>query len=551
MGYASRVLCMSCHQNAGPIFPKIPWTETDANLHIAQRIHLARPDTYRGPLPLYSRTSRFAWFVDYATDFANYFSSYQLLWEKGCGDGGWDLARAARCRAAILVAALQYRLSESLYFDDGSPRYLHDYEATVSENWARLWPKGLKIPTADLADRDPFTQPDIDPLLDPLTPRAPRAYWSAPKSGILIGSPSRLAEFLSRDDVSRLDAHLRAQAMALDLPRRRLVASCDIELSWVGDRRQRLFSCPSAADAGHGNLQVEGRLLSAHGELLQGSFAELNLDRSAKLRPVRLTGARIARGYRESHLAAAPTAGEQGFRARLADGRLVERLQLRWPSRPGFVDTSTQANRVRGEIIVDLVDDFALVEAAVDRMVAATIAGRTDSLSAKPFQRRSVIPALERELGMTPRAWCCDEAAALPPIELLSSLVVAAMPESSELMEPFYLHCAACHRTEQSFPPAFLRGDAERVLSSLRDCAPRILYRLSMWQHPADRRALSPMPPVHRVQGIDYGADWALGPDWERLDQVARQLLAARGDPNPDQVLASTYSSLPACTVSP
>ena len=36
--YANRPLCLSCHQNAGPIFPKEPWLETDSNLQVSAQL---------------------------------------------------------------------------------------------------------------------------------------------------------------------------------------------------------------------------------------------------------------------------------------------------------------------------------------------------------------------------------------------------------------------------------------------------------------------------------------------------------------------------------
>jgi hypothetical protein len=36
--YAPRKLCISCHQNAGPIFPRVRWGETSANKCIATRL---------------------------------------------------------------------------------------------------------------------------------------------------------------------------------------------------------------------------------------------------------------------------------------------------------------------------------------------------------------------------------------------------------------------------------------------------------------------------------------------------------------------------------
>jgi hypothetical protein len=42
--HANRQICLSCHQNAGPIFPSEPWSETESNLQIASKLRDADPD---------------------------------------------------------------------------------------------------------------------------------------------------------------------------------------------------------------------------------------------------------------------------------------------------------------------------------------------------------------------------------------------------------------------------------------------------------------------------------------------------------------------------
>ena len=46
----------------------------------------------------------------------------------------------------------------------------------------------------------------------------------------------------------------------------------------------------------------------------------------------------------------------------------------------------------------------------------------------------------------------------------------------------FYPLCASCHATGERAPPNFLAGSAERVVASVKQCAPRIYARLAMWR---------------------------------------------------------------------
>lgn len=66
---------MSCHQNGGAIFPRARWRETEANEEIAALIERARPGFLSQPNG--GRRFDVPWAIDYATDQANYYSSYQ------------------------------------------------------------------------------------------------------------------------------------------------------------------------------------------------------------------------------------------------------------------------------------------------------------------------------------------------------------------------------------------------------------------------------------------------------------------------------------------
>ena len=48
--YPQRTLCTSCHQNGGPIFPEVPWSETDVSLSVSRLVEASRPDYYDKPV---------------------------------------------------------------------------------------------------------------------------------------------------------------------------------------------------------------------------------------------------------------------------------------------------------------------------------------------------------------------------------------------------------------------------------------------------------------------------------------------------------------------
>jgi cytochrome c553 len=111
---------------------------------------------------------------------------------------------------------------------------------------------------------------------------------------------------------------------------------------------------------------------------------------------------------------------------------------------------------------------------------------RPAALSGEVFTRQ-----LAREaIGVAPDA-CCTDAAKLPP----ARGDVAKLGAAPDDAVPFVAACAACHATPERSPPNFLWGDAARIQASLRQCAPRIHARLSMWQQGAQSRDKVPMPP--------------------------------------------------------
>lgn len=169
--YARRSLCLSCHQNAAPIFARPLWDETPANPAIAQRLRETRRDFYQVRLT----GTDIAYFIDNATDRANLFSVWQQMWLAGCGNGN----AGDRCRLEAFAAALDYARNRTL----PAPPSL----ATLAHDWTQRWPSGLSIPNPDLPNRDPLAALP-DPAHDPLLLRPPLETWRAPdKTAFVVG----------------------------------------------------------------------------------------------------------------------------------------------------------------------------------------------------------------------------------------------------------------------------------------------------------------------------------------------------------------------------
>ncbi len=205
--YANRSVCVSCHQNQAPIFSRQVWDETNANPEIATRLATARVDFDGLPVRVGVDVPNA---IDDATDRANLFAAYQLLWRDGCGD-------SRRCRARALAAALQYRLTNERGFDFQSTMFQHDFLAPFEKNWQARWPSGLKIPSNDIPNRDPLQFADSERLahvparFEPLLARGHKEIWQRETDRYRV--VKGIGEFFSVNDIRLLADNL---ALAFD-----------------------------------------------------------------------------------------------------------------------------------------------------------------------------------------------------------------------------------------------------------------------------------------------------------------------------------------------
>jgi hypothetical protein len=148
--YARRALCVSCHQNQGPIFPVFPWDETNGDPDVSALIKAEHPNsaTYLGQPIVQSRQVPYR--LDNATDKANLLPAYRKLWVDGCGG---NAAGGVRCRGDVLAMALDFALTGSFDVEGDQYKRLQNAWQTY---WAAAMPDGIKIRSADLKNRDPL-----------------------------------------------------------------------------------------------------------------------------------------------------------------------------------------------------------------------------------------------------------------------------------------------------------------------------------------------------------------------------------------------------------
>ncbi len=450
---ANRAMCLSCHHNAAPIFSRNPWSETNANVAVANRLLAASPERYGSLIGLVSND---AGVIDVLAERANYLSAAQFFWREGCA--------IARCRAALLRAVLQYRLTAEASFDWHDPRFEADFTREFARRFERRWPHGVALAGSRIPNRDPFADTRRREF-DPLLARPPQAAWREVDAVLTRGLVYRLAGFFTQADIRRLDAILRA---GVDRePRKLHVARCRFEAL---DDATASVHCGSeaAADRLRARLDVE----FGDGAPRRVRIRSLQVPGDLNLwQPVVVAVRRDALGL------ALELGASSDLSLRLADGSRVSRFDLRWRGD----DLASAAI----DLELELAREFTLLDAALDELLERHRRGHASSLARGPFERRRVLAELLPALGA--------EAPRFPPQPRTETTVSGPTPATPDgslaLLEP---HCGGCHRAPGFNPPGFLAGSTPRA--RIRQCAPRMLARLYAWQSQS-ALPVAPMPP--------------------------------------------------------
>ena len=304
---AARVMCMSCHHNAGPIFPRRPWRETSFDVAIARRLAAALPQRFDSAIDVIGLD---AGVIDLLAERANYLAAAQAVWRDGCG--------SRECRVAMLRAVLQFRLSGNSSFDWNSAAFRRHYHDELTANWAQRWPDGLALAGSRLSDRDPFAADAAAARHDPLRPRPAQAVWREVDPVLSRGIIFRLAGFFTAADIERLDRSLIAAAGQRQPPTRSYTAACSARR---GSDGHDLLSCgeENRVDRLQASLQI--RLdAGAVGGL---EISSLRIPGDVNLLQPQASGLVQQQGHLRAELRQ-----RSGLSSRLANGDRLESLTL-------------------------------------------------------------------------------------------------------------------------------------------------------------------------------------------------------------------------------
>ena len=527
--YARRLVCTACHQNSAPIFARPLWDETNANAKVASQLRNNGTDHQGIPNKL---GVDIAYAIDNSTDRANGFALTQKLWRQGCGDGD----KGARCRAALLTRTLQYAFTGGRGFSNESNDYKESLHDPMLESRQQLWPRGLWIPDPDIPNRRPLDgflletagvadqaqkalaeRSNITATFEPLAPRPPQSTWNPDPDAWVARAVSGLTQFLSKDDVRRIDAYLAKT----QVDESSATTQCDSARTVQSGAERIKLDCRSDTFSFRGLLY---RDLSD--SRLSGRLRNMQLH-DEELGSLTLTGNRDSDGQYRVKLQRTDTP----LSLRRGNGDELLRLTLRWQQR--------EPTRMLAELTVR--HDGQLLRQAIYRLAS----NPESYLASGPFRRADILTELFESLGLKKLAWCCTDTGALPPPRVEPS----EAPPNEPRLAAFLKACAGCHRSSAPFPPNFLAGDAEQALRKIAHCGERIQYRLAMWDTAHQKRSKTPMPPLHSVSlRKDGGRHWMSGLLPE-LRKALHEITASESSPLPteQETVTRPYVELRSC----
>jgi hypothetical protein len=500
--YASRGLCLSCHQNAAPIFARPRWRESNFSNKVAERI-AEYHDSYHGVSVLADKgdAARF----DFATDQAGLFNAYQQVWQDGC-DAGENENRNRACRAGLFLAVLQQAIASIPRPRYRSPLIEQSLLPPVRQNWARRWPQGMPVAGSDIDDRDappPDAADRLTPQQDPLSLRPPLANWSY-KSALRRTIQGIGEQFLLPRDLIELNRLMLRRIVDGHVPRQVLPGDCRLEFAGgSGPDRWINLDC-RFVNGGDTHITVEGELrrnADAAAVFAQGKLLLIGNAGWARVEAL----ASLASPRQDSLLLELKSSYQQ-LAARLWDNRIITGFEITPPASGLQSGDSTNARLV-------LSDDFGAIEAAIHRMLEDADAGRTTVFDKKPIPGAGLMRSLLEKLGGGDYADFLPVPEGLPQRTALQTNaagdapVLANLPAGSPLRVA-YRYCAACHSGDVQIPPGFLHGDIVRVEEQIRQCAPRIAQRLSLWANESRLWHKPPMPPPASLAINGIEADW-------------------------------------------
>lgn len=484
---ANRVMCLSCHQNAAPIFPETPWTETSFNVEVAKELIRALPQKFTS---LISVLTPDAGVIDVLVERANYLSVAQYIWKNGCS--------TSRCRAALLRAALQFRLSGKSSFEWQHSTYRVNYHEDLKQNWKQNWSQGLALAGSRIVTLDSFDQDQRTIEQDPLSARPAHTIWYEADAVLARGIVYRLAGFLTQADIQRFDRRLIALEASQTDNNQSFRSPCRIAFS----RDSTLeLSCSEIGtiDGLQATFEIELEQTRINSiRVLQLKFPGDPHIWQPEVRKFNNNGGTIDIELSDAN---------SDLSQRVSNGNRIRLVRL-------TLDSSLSSPFSDARMEIEMSDDFRYLDEALAQLLVDNATGKSDSLSALAFRRRVIVDELMRQLGMKTLNW---PRFTKPPVKTEKATAV----ELNGDLVLLYPYCAHCHNANSVNPPGFLYG--EQLHERLVQCAPRILTRLKAWQD-GYNFPRSPMPPP-----ASPGMSGTSAESWPRSDHYRLLLNAIQG----------------------
>ena len=224
------------------------------------------------------------------------------------------------------------------------------------------------------------------------------------------------------------------------------------------------FRCEGAQKGSTGRLSLSGVVYFQQGQPVRGAIERLVFGDGEELEDLDIVSGKLE--ARADDLIATLDVRQKysALHARREDGNAIRSLSLSWKS-----SSEHNAAEFSGKAQATVVDDFAPVAQAIERMVEETISGESDVFTGKPFRRAAMIKALFEQLGMPNLKWCCADGHGLPEPQLAPGLVPeepAFMKQGDPILTTFGKYCAKCHFGLETFPPisCMARRNASRLI---------------------------------------------------------------------------------------
>jgi hypothetical protein len=563
VSYANRQLCLTCHQNQTPIFSEGPWLESNANPKIQEGLSRVLNDSFYQGAPV-AVDITVPQGLDQSVKLANGFHAFHKMWQRLCSD--------MECRKDLLKQIFLYKLI-------GQSRLLLTAElqglnARLGDRWAKEFPLGLSRPEAAIPNRDPLLNvsergrenlslisgkppavksaleqvmalSDIPGEFEPARPRPPMLeVWTSaflPDDSGMARLIAGYSEFFTLSDVKWInDILVATPAREVES----LQANCTFTLSStaLGFTLQCTIGGESAVSFSaffRGSLNDSAGTWDGHPTLLRLRPKSPVCDPNTRATEPNLAAGTACPQYENVIAHLVRERSDFGLTFELPSGLSLRLLDGRRVGSARFSDPTGQAAL---SFHFPIFDDLAPLALALDKAYASAETSNSDKteklsgfrryVEGPALNRGAVMAMLMRFLGhphdelvkLTQSVRGLKRVSDAPENEITQ---VAGLTPLEQTLAMTMHSCGACHYNRDNEPPAYLGSPAiTQTLSErcarLSQCAPRMLYRLKMWDCTATdwKRKKSPMPPEYRFKNLGLDEEF-----WKAHDRT--QLMEA------------------------